>query len=92
MSPISTLDRWTERACAELGIDPGMVDLRTVLDLARDAARGVDRPAAPVTAYLLGVAVGSGQPLAGTVARLRELTQAWQQEHPEQQGQQEPPT
>jgi hypothetical protein len=85
VSPISTLDRWTERACAELGIDPSAVDLRAVLDLARDTARGVDRPAAPVTAYLLGVAVGSGEPLAGTVARLRELAQAWQRE------QQQPP-
>lgn len=85
MSPISTLDRWTERACAELGLDPSAVDMRAVLDLARDAARGVDRPAAPVTAYLLGVAVGSGQPLAGTVARLHALVEAWQPE------QQEPP-
>lgn len=31
---------------------------RAVLDLARDAAQGVARPAAPLAAFLAGVAVG----------------------------------
>jgi hypothetical protein len=40
-------------------------------------AHGVARPAAPLTAYLLGVAVGGGQPMADAAARLRELAGAW---------------
>lgn len=74
---MSTLDEWTSRACAELGLDPATVDVRAVLDLARDVAHGVARPAAPLTAYLVGVAAGQGQPLAATCARLSELAAAW---------------
>lgn len=74
---MSTLDEWTRLACAELGLEPGTVDTRAVLDLARDVAHGVARPAAPLTAYLLGVAVGQGRPAAETCARLAELAAAW---------------
>lgn len=74
---MSTLERWTETACAELGIDPSSADTTAVLDLARDVAHGVARPAAPLTAYLLGVAVGRGRPMAESAARLRELATAW---------------
>ena len=42
---------------------------KTVLNLARVAAHTVDRPAAPLTAYVLGVAVGRGEPLAETAAK-----------------------
>ena len=74
---MSTLDNWTEAAVAELGIDPPPGFARVVLDLARDAAHKVERPAAPVTAFLLGVAVGQGKPLAGTAGKLRELAAGW---------------
>jgi hypothetical protein len=74
---VSTLDRWVEVVCAELGISPDSVDVRAILDLARDAARGVDRPAAPLTAYLLGVAVGRGASASATAERLSGLAQGW---------------
>ena len=74
---MNTLDEWTSLACAELGLEPATADRKAVLDLARDVARGVARPAAPLTAYLLGVAVGQGRPLAETCARLSELAAAW---------------
>ena len=61
---MSTLDDWTDALCAELGLDPEDINQKTVLNLARVAAHTVDRPAAPLTAYALGVAVGRGQPLA----------------------------
>jgi hypothetical protein len=48
-----------------------------VLDVARDVAHGVARPAAPLTAYLLGVAVGQGRPLAETAARVNQLAARW---------------
>jgi hypothetical protein len=75
---VTTLDNWTTAACADLGIDPAAVDVRQILDLARDAAHQVDRPAAPVTAYLLGLAVGSGMPADQVAARLRALAASWQ--------------
>ena len=74
---MSTLDRWVETVCAELRISPQDVDIRAVLDLARDVARGVDRPAAPLTAYLLGIAVGRGVPAPDAARRLSGLAQEW---------------
>jgi hypothetical protein len=74
---MTVLDDWMASACAELGIDPAAVDIRQILDLARDAAHQVDRPAAPVTAFLLGLAVGSGMAADEAAARLRALAMAW---------------
>lgn len=74
---MTTLGDWIAAASAELGINPDLVDERIILDLARDAAHNVDRPAAPITAFLLGVAVGGGQPLAPTAERLSALARTW---------------
>jgi Domain of unknown function (DUF6457) len=74
---MTTLDKWAAAACAELGIDPSEVDLRIVLDLARDVAHEVERPAAPLTAYLLGLAVGGGQSRDVAAGRLRHLAASW---------------
>jgi hypothetical protein len=57
-----TLEDWTEALCTELGLDPSDASQKTVLNLARVVAHTVDRPAAPLTAYFLGVAVGRGLP------------------------------
>jgi hypothetical protein len=68
-----TLDEWTAQVCAELGLDPALVDRDGVLDLARDVAHGVARPAAPLTAYLFGLAVGQGRPSAEVAATITAL-------------------
>jgi len=54
-----SLDRWVEELRAELGIEDE-IDIDAILDLARVAAHGVQRPAAPLTAYMLGLAVARG--------------------------------
>jgi Domain of unknown function (DUF6457) len=74
---MSTLDDWTEALCAELGLDPAEATQKTVLNLARVVAHTVDRPAAPLTAYLLGLAVGGGAPLAETAAKVQQLARGW---------------
>ncbi|WP_328938131.1 molybdenum cofactor guanylyltransferase [Streptomyces tauricus] len=51
------LDEWITAAKDELGIDLE-VDTGLLLDLARDAAHGVARPAAPLTTFLVGYAAG----------------------------------
>jgi hypothetical protein len=79
---MNTLESWTEAACAELGIDPAAADTRAVLDLARDVAHRVARPAAPLTAYLLGVAVGRGETPDGAADRLRVLAERWPESAP----------
>ena len=73
---MSTLEDWTAAVSADLGLDAGPLataETRAVLDLARDVSHAVDRPAAPLTAYLLGIAVGRGQPLAETAQRLQDI-------------------
>jgi hypothetical protein len=60
------IDAWMRSLAAELGLSDISLDddvLRTVLDLARDAAHQIDRPAAPLTTFLVGVAVGRGASL-----------------------------
>ena len=64
---MSTLDEWTAAVAAELGI-ADLVDDRTrdlVLDMTKDVAHGVARPAAPLTAYLMGLAAGTVAALLG---------------------------
>lgn len=65
------LDAWLRTLAADLEL--GDVELDTdamhiLLDLARDAAHHIDRPAAPLTCYLVGVAVGRGAALGATAA------------------------
>src|SRR3954470_13267950 len=51
-------------------------DSGPILDLARDVAHGVLRPAAPVTAYLVGLAVGRGTDPAEAFAAVTALVEA----------------
>jgi hypothetical protein len=52
------LDDWIVELAAALGVDAALVDRDLILDLARDAAHGVARPAAPLTTFLVGLAAG----------------------------------
>jgi hypothetical protein len=70
---MATLDEWTSQVCDALGLPPGSIDRDLVLDLARDSARSVARPAAPLTTYLAGVAVGRGATPAEADTTIRAL-------------------
>jgi len=70
------LDDWLTQLSAELAVDDVELDHKTVkvlLDLARDAAHGVERVAAPLTTFLVGVAVGRGQSVAAAAADSTKL-------------------
>ncbi|MET9465582.1 NTP transferase domain-containing protein [Streptomyces sp. NPDC006544] len=56
----TVLEQWITAAKTELGIDLA-VDTKTLLDLARDAAHGVARPAAPLTTFLVGYAAARAE-------------------------------
>jgi hypothetical protein len=71
------LDAWVAAAGREAGVDPAEIPTRLVLDLARDVAHGVVRPGAPVTAYLLGLAVGRGADPSDVADRLSDLALSW---------------
>ena len=72
------LEDWLSAACLELGVDRAELNRDLVLDLARDVAHNVARPGAPLTAYLLGVAVGRGADPAAAAATLTGLAEGWQ--------------
>nr|WP_153540741.1 DUF6457 domain-containing protein [Actinomadura macrotermitis] len=71
------LEEWLEAVCLELGLSREDVDRDLVLNLARDVAHGVARPGAPLTTYLLGLAVARGAPARDAAARVTELAEGW---------------
>ena len=70
------MDDWISAACLELGLSP-LLSIPSILDLARAAAHNVERPAAPITTYLLGYAVAQGADLTEASARLSRLATGW---------------
>ncbi len=72
-----TLPEWSDELCRELGLDLE-VDIKAVLDLARDAAHRIERPAAPLTSFLVGYAAalrgGSADDVASCIAVASALT------------------
>lgn len=67
------LSAWVEKLQSELGLDEFTIDTDQLLDVARIAAHQVERPAAPLSLYLMGLAVGNGrntQDVCDTVERL----------------------
>jgi len=74
---VNALDEWIAAAAAEVGLEPADVPSGLVLDVARDVAHQVLRPGAPVTAYLLGLAVGRGADPSEAAARLSALALSW---------------
>ncbi|MFJ3905251.1 NTP transferase domain-containing protein [Streptomyces sp. NPDC090025] len=88
----SVLDEWITAVKDELGIDLD-VDTGVLLDLARDAAHGVARPAAPLTTFLVGYAAasaagaGGGGPAAVTeaAAKAAALAERWAAEQGQDQ-------
>jgi hypothetical protein len=74
---MNELDSWIAAACGELGLRPDDISAKTVLDVARDVAHEVLRPGAPVSAYLMGVAVGRGADPSDVAERLSALALSW---------------
>ncbi|SEB88535.1 hypothetical protein SAMN04489806_2036 [Paramicrobacterium humi] len=67
------LDAWVAELAPALGLDPADVPTGLLLDLTRDAAHGITRPAGPLTTYLVGLAVAKGMTPDAAAATTREL-------------------
>jgi hypothetical protein len=70
------LKQWLTTLSTELGTSDVTMDdatVRTLLDLARDSAHEVERVAAPLTTFLVGIAVGRGATLGTTAATATTL-------------------
>ena len=55
---MAAMNAWLDEVCSELGVDRELMTQTTgpLLALIRDVAHGPSRPAAPLTAFLLGLA------------------------------------
>ncbi len=70
------MQEWIDAVCAELSIT-AEVDVTSILDVARDAAHNVERPAAPVSTYLLGIAVAQGADVGAAATKIAALAEGW---------------
>lgn len=71
---MNEMDAWTGEVRRELGLEDDP-QVRMVLQMAKEVAHGVLRPGAPVTAYLMGLAVGRGADPDDVAARITRLVQ-----------------
>ncbi|GGT38911.1 molybdenum cofactor guanylyltransferase [Streptomyces kurssanovii] len=80
---VYVLDEWINAVKDELGIELD-VDTHVLLDLARDAAHGVARPAAPLTTFLVGYAAakaeGGPEAVAEAARKATALAARWAEE------------
>ena len=68
-------DTWIADIAAALGVDPDVVDIPALLNLARDVAHGVERKAAPLSTFVVGYAAGVQGADVVKVAQLIEQVQ-----------------
>ncbi|KGJ77505.1 hypothetical protein GY21_07710 [Cryobacterium roopkundense] len=54
--PPEALEEWLVALAARLGLDADEVPIAALLDVARDVAHNVARPAAPLSTFLVGLA------------------------------------
>ena len=77
----NVIEEWVQALCEAMGVPPDEVDVAAVLDLAREAAHSVDRPAAPITTYVVGYAAaqrgGGAEAVATATAEAATLARNW---------------
>ncbi|MCR2810336.1 MULTISPECIES: DUF6457 domain-containing protein [unclassified Microbacterium] len=82
--PPEALDQWADALRELFGLAADDVSIPLILDLARDVAVGVARPAAPLSAFVAGLvagrAGGSPEQVRATVAEITSLAGGWRSE------------
>lgn len=80
--PPEALDGWLAAVAEEFGFDAAEVSIELLLNVAAEVAHQVARPAAPLSTFLLGLALGregaGGQSLEQLTARLSALASQWE--------------
>ena len=70
------MNTWIDAVCAELNLS-AVADVDVILDVARVAAHNVERPAAPVTTFLVGLAVAGGMDVKDAATKIQNLAATW---------------
>lgn len=75
--PIQSAHEWLEEAARHLGLDPQEATAltREILDLTKDVAHNRSRPAAPLTAFVVGLASKDVEEARANIAKLKEAVQ-----------------
>jgi len=80
--PPEALDAWAAALRERFALAPEDLPVSLILDLARDVAVGVARPAAPFSAFAAGLvagrAGGSPEDIAATVAAITAMAAEWE--------------
>jgi len=86
MTTPAQLESWMAALSKELGVDFDDVDVQGLLDVARDAAHSVTRPAAPLATFLVGYAAaqngGGADAVAEASRKASALALSWTEEMP----------
>lgn len=79
--PPEALDRWADALRERFDLAQEDVPVALILDLAKDVAKGVARPAAPFSAFVVGLVAGrsGGTPesVRATVDEVSRLAADW---------------
>ena len=79
--PPEALDAWADALRELFGLDAEDIPIPLILDLARDVAVGVARPAAPLSAFVAGLAAGrtggSPEQVRKAVSEITSLAGGW---------------
>jgi hypothetical protein len=79
--PPEALDAWAEALRELFGLDADDIPIPLILDLARDVAVGVARPAAPLSAFVAGLVAGRGggspEQVRKAASEISVLASAW---------------
>lgn len=80
--PPEALDAWADALRERFDLAPEELPVALILDLARDVALGVARPAAPFSAFAAGLvagrAGGSPEDTAAAVAAVTAMANEWE--------------
>ena len=75
------IHEWAAELAEALAAQGADVDVPLLLDVARDVAHAVNRPAVPITMYLLGYAAagrgGSAEAVEAACAQTQDLARDW---------------
>ena len=81
--PPEALDAWAATLRERFGLSEEDMPVAAVLDLTRDVANGVARPAAPLGAFVAGLVAGRAgtdpSQVRAALAEVAALAEAWEQ-------------
>lgn len=82
--PPEALDAWAEALRELFGLDADDIPIPLILDMARDVAVGVARPAAPLSAFVAGLAAGrsggSAEQVHRAVSEITSIAKGWREQ------------